>query len=69
MLGCSTTQDLAKSFPIVCVILALDSWNYCSGEQDPIARHPFLNVYLYGFIELEAVAFPVHYYPAAREFS
>ena len=25
------------NFPIVCALLALDSWNYCSGEQ---ARQP-----------------------------
>ena len=27
----------AKNSPIVCVVLPLDSWNYCSGEQ---ARQP-----------------------------
>ena len=32
------------SFPIVCVVVALDRWNYCSREQGPTAKHPLLSV-------------------------
>ena len=31
--GHSSPQYWAGSSPIVCAVLALDSWNYCSGEQ------------------------------------
>ena len=27
------TTKLGENSPIVCAVLALDSWNYCSGEQ------------------------------------
>ena len=33
LFGHSSSQYWANSFPKVCVVLALDSWNYCSGEQ------------------------------------
>ena len=26
------------NLPIACAVLALDSWNYCSGEQGPTAQ-------------------------------
>ena len=49
--GCYSAQYLADSYPFVCAVLALDSWNYCSGEQDPTVKHALLNVYPNGFIE------------------
>ena len=33
------TTKLGENSPIVCAVLALDSWNYCSGEQGPTAQH------------------------------
>ena len=33
LLGHSYPQYWANSSPIVCAVLAVDSWNYCSGEQ------------------------------------
>ena len=49
--GHSSPQYQANSAQIVCVILALDSWNYCSGEQGLIAKRPILTVGPYSFIE------------------
>ena len=68
-LGHRPSQYQAKRLPIVCVVLALDSWNYCSGEQGLTAQHPPLNVCLYGFMELEAVGFPVMCHLVARKFA
>ena len=51
MLGCSSPQYKADSSPIVCAVLGLDSWNYCSGEQ---AQHPnnFISRFaMHGFID------------------
>ena len=42
-----------RDFPIVCVILALDSWHYCSGEQGLTAQH--LQDCLIFFIQLNNV--------------
>ena len=30
---------LERNFPIVCAVLALDSWNYCSGRHGQTAQH------------------------------
>ena len=51
MLGCSSPQYQANSSLIVYALLALDIWNYCSGEQ---AQHPniFLSIFtLHGFTD------------------
>ena len=48
MLGCwaiALLQYQADSSPIVFVALALDSWNYCCGEQGLTAQHLPLNVW------------------------
>ena len=43
--GHSSPQKLANIFPIVCAVLALNSWNYCSGQQDPTAQHPLIQYF------------------------
>ena len=50
LLGCSFLQYWVNSFHIVCMVLALDTWNYCSREQDPTAWSPILSVCPNGFI-------------------
>ena len=49
----------AYSFPIVFAVLTPDSWNYCSEEQGPTAQHHLFGICPYGFIEFEAVGFPL----------
>ena len=44
--GHSYPECQADSFPIVCTVLALYSWNYYSGEQGPTVQHFSLNVCL-----------------------
>ena len=51
MLGCSSPQYRADSSPIVCVILVLDSWNYCSGEQAQQPNNFFSMFAMHGFID------------------
>ena len=42
--GFSSVQNQANGFPIVYVILAIDSWKYCSGKHGQTAQHLSLNV-------------------------
>ena len=51
MLGYSSPQYRANSFQIVCVVLALDSWNYCSGEQAWQPNNFFSMFAMHGFID------------------
>ena len=52
--SCSNVGPLGHSFPhcwancspMVCEVLSLDSWNYCSGERDLTAQHLPLSVCL-----------------------
>ena len=44
LLGHSFPQYWASRSPIVYVVLALDSGNYCSGEQGPTAQHLYFIV-------------------------
>ena len=46
LLGHRSPQYRTNSFSIVCAVLALDSWNYCSGEQARQPKHLPLNVCL-----------------------
>ena len=46
--GHSSPLYQANIFPIVCAVLALDSWNCCSEEEGSKAQHPLLNVCPYG---------------------
>ena len=49
--GCSPPQYQANSFPIVCVVLALDIWSYCSGMQ-AWQSSIFISMFtLHGFID------------------
>ena len=48
---CSSPQYQVNSSPIVCVVLTLDSWNYCSREQ-ALQPNIFLSMFaLHGFID------------------
>ena len=40
LLGHTSPQYWACSFPIVCAVLALGSWNYCPWEQGMTSQHP-----------------------------
>ena len=51
LMGHSSSQYQVDSSPIVCVVLALDSWNCYSGDQGLTAQHLPLNVYPNDFIE------------------
>ena len=42
--GCGSPWFKTNNSPIVCVVLALYSWDYCSGEQGLTAQHPLLNI-------------------------
>ena len=46
-----TPQCQADSSPIVCAVLALDSWNYCSGEQAWQPDNFFSMFAMHGFID------------------
>ena len=54
MLGCQavalpSTEQIVS--PIVCVVLALDSWNYCSGEQAQQPNNFFSMFAMHGFTD------------------
>ena len=49
--GRSSPQYQADSSPIVCAVLALDSWNYCSGEQAQQPNTFFSMFAMHGFID------------------
>ena len=66
MSGCNSSHYEANSFPIVCAVLALHSWNCSPGEQGLTALHLLLNVCLYGFIELDPMGFPVVWHLVAQ---
>ena len=51
LLGRSSPQYRADSSPIVCAVLALDSWNYCSGEQAQQPNTFFSMFAMHGFID------------------
>ena len=51
LLGHSFPQYQADSSPIVCVVLALDSWNYCSGEQAQQPNNFFSMFAMHHFID------------------
>ena len=51
LLGHHCPQYCANSFPVVCTVLALNNWNYCSGEQGKTDQYPLFNVCPKGFIE------------------
>ena len=66
MCGCqaicsSTAEQIVSQLPVQLELLL---WTVRSAAQ-----HPLLNVCSYGFIELEAVGFPVICNPVAREFT
>ena len=63
--GHSSPQCWANSSPVVYVVLALDSWNYCSGEQGPTSLS---ESFPHGFTELEVVGFPEVCHLVARQF-
>ena len=68
MFGHSSPQYQTDSSPIVCAVLALESWNYYSGEK---AQQPnnFSMFAMHGFIDLEEVEFPALCPLVAREFT
>ena len=51
LLLCTSPQYSANISPIVSVVLALDSWNYCSGEQAWQPNNFFSMFALHGFID------------------
>ena len=44
MLGWSSSQYWVNSCPIIYAVLALRSWNYCSGEQGLTAQHLYIYI-------------------------
>ena len=47
LLGHNSPWYWANSFSFVCVVSALDSWNYCCEQQGLTTQHPLLNVCLH----------------------